>query len=145
MNPFQENTAMAETQINPENATHAPTSFDLAEFYEEVGQKVPEAELVYATLGGHIRKGFIISALRGLRGTLLDIGCNVGTYCKEYRNGIAFGVDISPSLVAKAKMTVPGSLFFVGDAQSLGVKDGSFDMCSSQRFWSIFQNRCRFL
>jgi len=106
-------------------------------FYQEVGEKYPEEEIVYNTLRGRLRKKFVLQHLKTWSGILLDIGCNKGTYLTEYKGGSVFGVDISSHLLFKVKeqcdsKNLPCNLM-VGDAEQLSfLKDHSFDviLCS---------------
>lgn len=106
-------------------------------FYQEVGERYPEEEIVYNTLRGRLRKKFVLRHLKNLSGFFLDIGCNKGTYLTEYSGGTAFGVDISSHVLFKAKekcdiKNLPCNLI-VGDAEQLSfLKDNSFDviLCS---------------
>jgi len=106
-------------------------------FYQEVGERYPEEEIVYNTLRGRLRKKFVLGHLKNRKGFLLDIGCNKGTYLTEYRGGAAIGVDISSHVLLKAKEKCDDKNlscnFIVGDAEQLSfLKDNSFDviLCS---------------
>jgi ubiquinone/menaquinone biosynthesis C-methylase UbiE len=102
--------------------------FNAKEFYNEVAEKYPEEQIVYGTLEGVLRKQFVLSKLSSFRGTLLDIGCNVGTYLKEYQNGAKIGVDLADKNIEKAKVNVPQAIFYVGSAEQLEfIKNGSVD------------------
>ncbi len=108
----------------------AQTTMDKAYrlFYEQVGEKYPEEAIVYNTLRGILRKRFILRRLAGMHGVLLDAGCNVGTYCLQYRNGKVVGVDIARSVLLKAKQRVSTGLFVVGGLECLEfIKDGKVD------------------
>jgi len=67
----------------------------LKRFYQQVGEKYPEEEQVYHTLRGRLRRQFVMSRLKDLSGSLLDVGCNRGAYLAGYANGPRFGVDLS--------------------------------------------------
>ena len=110
---------------------------DYYRFYQEVGERYPEEEIVYNTLRGRLRKKFVLQHLDTWSGLLLDIGCNKGTYLTEYRGGTSFGVDISSHVLYKAKEKCKGKNLpcnlIVGDAEQLSfLKDRSFDkiLCS---------------
>ncbi len=103
----------------------------LKKFYEEVGLKYPEEEIIYHTLRGMLRKKFVIRQLKSFTGSLLDIGCNRGMYLDAYAGGLRFGIDLSFSVLKKA---VPQNKYLVvADAENLFCfKAGSFDnaLCS---------------
>jgi ubiquinone/menaquinone biosynthesis C-methylase UbiE len=102
--------------------------FDAAAFYEQLARKYPEAEVVYSTLEGKLRRDFVRSFLRSQTGTLLDVGCNVGIHLERYK-GRKIGVDIAPSLVAEARKRVPDGIFHVGSAESMDfLPDKSVDV-----------------
>jgi 2-polyprenyl-3-methyl-5-hydroxy-6-metoxy-1,4-benzoquinol methylase len=95
-------------------------------FYEDVGEKYPEEEAVYNTLRGQLRKKFILSHLRQLDGSLLEIGCNRGMYLQAYSGGPCFGVDISLNVLRKAHKKKQMHLL-VADAERLQcLKEASF-------------------
>ncbi len=96
----------------------------LREFYEEVGEKYPEEEVVYHTLRGKLRKKFVLDFVRRARGRFLDVGCNTGVYIREYRNGPAVGVDLALSVLKKARKSLPEDVtprvhFVAGSAENL--------------------------
>ena len=79
----------------------------LKNFYEEVGAKYPEEEVVYHTLKGRLRKKFVLNFVRGARGRFLDVGCNTGVYLRHYENGNAIGIDLAHSVLKKARERLP--------------------------------------
>jgi len=90
----------------PSDVMGEPSSYE--NFYEQLGERYPETELVHADRETGSRYHTVVEELRpfavsGAR--LVDIGCNDGvytiTYCKM--GGQATGIDISKSLVAKAR------------------------------------------
>ena len=96
----------------------------LRDFYEEVGEKYPEEEVVYHTLRGKLRKKFVLEFVHGAKGRFLDVGCNTGVYIREYRNGPAVGVDLALSVLKKARKSLPQGRenqvhFVVGSAENL--------------------------
>lgn len=100
-------------------------------FYEEVGEKYPEEDLVYRSLRGMLRKQFVLDWLSVQRGRFLDIGCNRGMYLRSYENGLKIGVDISHAVLKRAREV--GELnVAVADAQQMGLRPSSFDtvLCS---------------
>ena len=108
-------------------------------FYEEVGAKYPEEQIVYRELRGILRRKFILEHLGKAKGFLLDVGCNAGLYLRHYRGGPAVGVDISYNVLRRAKWKIAQSAttqnryFIVGDAENLSfLKPGCFDfvLCS---------------
>lgn len=76
---------------------------DLTRFYEEVGAKYPEEEIVYRDLRGKLRRKFVLSYLHDTGGAFLDLGCNAGGYIKQFAGEKAVGVDLSPSALQKAR------------------------------------------
>jgi 2-polyprenyl-3-methyl-5-hydroxy-6-metoxy-1,4-benzoquinol methylase len=77
-------------------------------FYEALGERYPEEKIVYEEALGRARRKVVCSYLRrfAARGLdLLDVGCNAGHYSLYYasQGSRAHGIDISPSLVAKAE------------------------------------------
>jgi len=104
----------------------------LKKFYEEVGEKYPEQEIVYQTLKGKLRKKFVLSHLHRFKGRLLDVGCNQGMYLQHYKGGSSFGVDLSHSVLQKVPQNSQTHLI-VGDAERLfAFQENSFDavLCS---------------
>ena len=71
---------------------------DYVRFYDELAEHYPEAELVYSTLSGKIRKKFLVNRISSFEGSFADFGCNEGTYLKEYHGGKKIGVDISKKI-----------------------------------------------
>ncbi len=76
---------------------------DLRQFYEEVGAKYPEEEIVYRDLRGKLRRKFVLTYLHDARGAFLDLGCNAGGYMKQFTGETAVGVDLSSSVLRKAR------------------------------------------
>ncbi|MEU3404455.1 class I SAM-dependent methyltransferase [Streptomyces sp. NPDC006670] len=64
---------------------------------------------------------------RGAGGAVADVGCGPGhvTAYLERRGVRAFGVDLSPTMVAVARRTYPGLRFEVGPMAALDVADGT--------------------
>lgn len=103
-----------------------------ASFYEEVGAHYPEAEEVYRTLRGRLRKAFVLSYLQRMRGSLLDVGCNNGLYLSAYQHGDRYGIDISRNVLRRVPKQLLAHLV-VADAERLyAFKPASFDqvLCS---------------
>lgn len=90
----------------------------LKKFYEDVGEKYPEEEIVYQDLRGKLRRKFIRAYLENFKGTLLDIGCNQGAYLKDYEGGDRFGVDLSYNVLKKINAR-DSLLLTVADAENL--------------------------
>lgn len=102
-------------------------------FYEEVGEKYPEEEIVYRTLKGQLRREFILKHLASWKGRLLDIGCNRGMYLKAYRGGKKVGIDISRPALEKIRDAEENIPLVAADAQVLDCfRDEVFDvvLCS---------------
>lgn len=57
---------------------------------------------------------------------VLDAGCGYGRMSKYFTNYT--GVDISKTLIKKAKDLYPNKKFIVGDLQKLNFKDKEFDL-----------------
>jgi 2-polyprenyl-3-methyl-5-hydroxy-6-metoxy-1,4-benzoquinol methylase len=77
-------------------------------FYESLGRHYPEDKIVYGEALGRARRGVVCSYLRRFadqRLSLLDVGCNAGYYSLYFASlgSRAHGIDISPSLIAKAE------------------------------------------
>ncbi len=103
------------------------------EFYESVGAKYPEEEIVYHSLRGVIRRQFVLSYLEKFHGMFLDLGCNRGAYIASYKNGRALGVDIAFSVLHAARQRLPEAYLVQGDAQNLSfLRSNSIDaiLCS---------------
>lgn len=67
------------------------------------------------------------------QGNILEIGCGAGNVLQESPGGRLFGVDLSLSMIKKAKEKLNHrGCFFQGDAQCLPCKDHTFDrvICS---------------
>jgi 2-polyprenyl-3-methyl-5-hydroxy-6-metoxy-1,4-benzoquinol methylase len=104
----------------------------LKDFYEQVGEKYPEEEIVYNTLRGMLRKKFVKAFLKKFKGSLLDIGSNTGMYLDGYEGGECFGVDLSLNVLRKNNKKNQKHLI-VADAEKLQCfKAGAFDnvLCS---------------
>jgi 2-polyprenyl-3-methyl-5-hydroxy-6-metoxy-1,4-benzoquinol methylase len=99
------------------------------QFYESVGERYPENNIVYSTLSGILRKKWIFRKLRDMpAGNLLDCGCNIGTLSREWRSGQVFGVDISYAVLRKGKDHVPSTNFIQADIRDLGmIRQASID------------------
>lgn len=76
---------------------------DLHNFYQEVGSKYPEEEIVYRDLRGRLRKEFIHFYLEDIKGSFLDLGCNTGIYFDKFNGKLGVGVDVSQSVLLKAR------------------------------------------
>jgi SAM-dependent methyltransferase len=104
----------------------------LKDFYEQVGEKYPEEEIVYNTLRGMLRKKFVNAFLKKFNGSILDIGSNTGMYLDGYEGGERFGVDLSLNVLRKNNNKIQKYLI-VADAERLQCfKAGAFDnvLCS---------------
>ncbi len=98
-------------------------------FYEALGEKYPEQELVYGTLSGRIRMKWILRRLQTLPpGNLLDCGCNTGSLSRDWRRGDVYGVDLSYAVLHRGRTHAPRTIFIQADLRRLGIfKQGSFD------------------
>ena len=98
------------------------------EFYESIGEKYPEDQIVYHTLSGQIRGKWITEKLATFPvGNLLDCGCNTGTLSKNWSRGDVFGVDLSYAVLRRGKDNAPRTVFIQADLRDLSMfKPGSF-------------------
>jgi 2-polyprenyl-3-methyl-5-hydroxy-6-metoxy-1,4-benzoquinol methylase len=113
------------------------TTADVAaynEFYEKLGEQYPETKLVHSQRGVATRYWTILNELRPFANRskkLIDIGCNDGVYCIPYAKigGVSLGLDISSSLVEKARAKARGlkCRFIQGDIENLNL-DEKFDV-----------------
>lgn len=96
------------------------------EFYDRLGKEYDETAAVYSTRLGRVRFRAVSRYLRPFARRhlhLLDIGCNDGVYSLAYcrMGGVAHGIDISRSLVekarAKARLAGLSPTFEVGDIE----------------------------
>jgi len=104
----------------------------LRNFYEQVGDKYPEEELVYETLRGRLRKEYVLSVLATFRGSLLDVGCNRGMYLLHYKGGFRCGIDLSHAVLRRVPSDC-GLHLVVADAENLAcLRTAQFDhvLCS---------------
>lgn len=104
----------------------------LKAFYDSVGAHYDEEEAVYLTLRGRLRREFVLNWLKAQRGSLLEIGVNRGMYLNAYDGGDRVGVDLSVTVLKKARRERPVS-YLVADAERLFCfKSGSFErvLCS---------------
>lgn len=79
-----------------------------AQFYEELGQKFPESTVVHGYRGPNTRYWTVWGELLPFAKagkTLLDVGCNDGVYAVPFcqNGGQALGIDISPTLIQRAR------------------------------------------
>jgi len=91
----------------------------LRRLYAQIAEHYPEEELVYATLSGMLRRRFVRRVLRGMRGPLLDVGCNRGVYAASYRHGRVCGIDIAMPALRHARNRCPAAWLVRGDAENL--------------------------
>jgi 2-polyprenyl-3-methyl-5-hydroxy-6-metoxy-1,4-benzoquinol methylase len=98
-------------------------------FYEALGERYPEDQLVYQTLSGWIRKKWILHKQQTLpAGNLLDCGCNTGLLSKDWHSGSVFGIDLSYAVLHRGKVNAPQTSFVQADLRDLGMfKLDSFD------------------
>ena len=89
------------------------------DFYEEVGKKYPEEEIVYRALRGRLRREFIQKHLSLWNGRLLDVGCNQGVYLRSYSGGWKVGVDVSWHVLKRIRNRRDDTTLVVADAQAL--------------------------
>lgn len=98
-------------------------------FYESAGRLYPEDEITYSSLGGNVRKKWVIEKMRRMPpGRLLDCGCNVGRLGSFWEKGSACGFDIAFSVLRRGKTLFPRVLFVNGDARNPGfIRSRSID------------------
>ena len=102
-------------------------------FYEDVGEKYPEEEIIYRTLKGQLRRAFVLNRLASWKGRFLDVGCNRGMHLKTYRGGDKVGVDLSWHVLKKIRDREEDTPLVVADAEALDCfRDAVFDvvLCS---------------
>jgi len=90
-------------------------------FYNELAEKYPETEIVYATLLGKGKLEFFKRLLSTLHGSLLDVGCNNYVY-ERFWNGDYVGVDIARKLLLSGNRNGVWATVY-----SLPFKDKCFD------------------
>ncbi|WP_224386330.1 class I SAM-dependent methyltransferase [Pseudonocardia sp. ICBG1293] len=100
------------------------------------------AEKVRGLLGGnpYLRAGlglFAESVRDAGGGPVVDVGCGPGYVTRHLQDaGVdAFGIDLSPELIAIARRDYPGLRFEVGTMTDLDLADGS--VAGLLAFWSI--------
>lgn len=108
------------------------------DFYEELGKKYPESDIMLQHADQHHRYWTVLEELRPFAEkhlSLLDLGCNDGIYSIPYAKmgGSVLGVDISPSLAEKATKRAEeadlsgGCRFMAGNVETLSVPE-EFDV-----------------
>lgn len=110
------------------------------EFYESLGSSYPETEVVHAERGVGSRYWTVLQELAPFASqgkSMVDVGCNDGVYTIPYclMGGSAVGIDISESLVSKAResaarLSLP-CRFIQGDIDSSvfpSELEGAFDV-----------------
>lgn len=71
-------------------------------FYNELAEKYPESEMVYATEAGIIRKNYLIKLLeKDPESFTLDLGCNDGPFKPHIKRYV--GLDIASACLRKFK------------------------------------------
>jgi ubiquinone/menaquinone biosynthesis C-methylase UbiE len=83
----------------------------------------------------HISERVLESVPMG--GRILDVGCGTGLFLRMYeeRGGCGIGIDLSREMIRKARKRCESSEFFVGNAEILPFREGSFDaVCSLMAF-----------
>lgn len=58
----------------------------------------------------------------------LDVGCGDGTFLSRLKSGNLLGLDVNKEVLSLAKRRTPIALLIRGDAQSLPVVEGCFDL-----------------
>jgi len=85
----------------------------------------------------HFQRKAIARALRRVRrqrerGVTLEIGCGTGRWCHHLAaSGSVVGIDLSPSMVRRARELDQGPEFCLGLAQSLPFADSTFELALS--------------
>lgn len=72
-------------------------------------------------------------------GCVLDLGCGTGVPVARFfaeRGHRVTGVDLSPQMVERARLDVPGASFQVGDVRQFQARPGSLDLVVS--FYALF-------
>jgi cyclopropane fatty-acyl-phospholipid synthase-like methyltransferase len=62
---------------------------------------------------------------------VLDIGCGVGLYLKDFENKQLFGTDLNAAFLDKCKELVPGAQLLVGDYLDISFQSIQFDFIYS--------------
>jgi ubiquinone/menaquinone biosynthesis C-methylase UbiE len=93
-------------------------------FYNEIADKYPESEMVYASDRGRLREAWLTPKLDVLEGLTLDIGCGDGHYSSHIKNYV--GVDMAWSSLTKRWHTENKDRV-QGTAQNLPFRDSVFD------------------
>jgi SAM-dependent methyltransferase len=70
-------------------------------FYNELGEKYPESEIVYSSKAGKIREAYLGGLLSRREGLTLDVGCNDGHYKRFIESYV--GLDPALALLKKFK------------------------------------------
>ncbi len=70
---------------------------------------------------------------------ILDVGCGTGRFLKPFSIASAFGIDLTPNMLKKAKsFNVPLTR---GDAEFLPFKDSSFDIVHSAGLLGVYRSK----
>ena len=69
----------------------------------------------------------IIEELSGLRGNVLDVGCNTGFIISHAEKAAICGLDINPDFIEEARAHLPRGDFCVASIYDIPWKDGHFD------------------
>lgn len=95
------------------------------------------AELGERPLDRMLLNAFAELVTAGGTGAVVDVGCGPG-YATAYLNGLgvaAYGVDLSPGMLAQARQAYPGLRFDEGSMTALDVPDGG--LAGVVAFYSI--------
>jgi ubiquinone/menaquinone biosynthesis C-methylase UbiE len=80
-------------------------------------------------------------------GKILDLGCGTGLFLRAYeeQGGCGIGLDLSREMIRRARTRCGTSEFFVGNAEVLPFRNGSFDAVCSLMAFSYVKRPDRFL
>jgi len=90
-------------------------------FYNELAEKYPESEMVYATEAGITRKNYLVKLLeKAPESFTLDLGCNDGPFKPHIKRYV--GLDIASACLGRFKAPA-----LQGIAQNLPFRENVFD------------------
>lgn len=121
----------AQERREPVNVMRDPGAY--RNFYELLGQKYPETEIVHGAAPWRAKAVLkAIEPYARCRAYMLDVGCNDGVYTIPYCSigGHALGIDVSPTLVARARTKADGldAEFLAADIEELPLRRSIFDL-----------------
>src|SRR5580692_5980457 len=82
----------------------------------------------------HLLDPAMLECIGDVRGVeVADIGCGEGRFCRmlSERGAVVTGLDLTPALVDEAVRQDPAGRYFVGNAETLPIASGHFDLTIS--------------